>query len=1043
MVQAIHTAIKGRARYYVRELYRSASLQKYLERSLSQQAEIIKVTASSLTGNLLVKFQPDKSSAEIATLIERSVSTYQQLGQESRQAKTNQKAIEIEEQPTENWHLLDLDSVLEKFSTSKSSGLDSDTVSQNLQRYGRNALTTLKLRSDWSIFAEQFESLPVALLGVASVISLVSGGFADAVAIMGVVFTNSVIGYTTESQSEKIINSLQSNEKPSVLVIIDGKQQQIEIEAIVVGDILQIENNSYVAADARLIETNSLSVDESALTGESIAVSKNTETLNGEKIPLGERTNMVYKGTFVTGGKGKAVVVATGKFTEMGKIQGMVNEAEASLTPLQKQLDEVGSQLVLLCSGVCGFTFGLGLLRGYSFLPMLKTAISLAVASVPEGLPTIATTTLALGMRDMRKRNILIRGLNAVEALGSVQTICLDKTGTITRNQMVVAEVHIGIGIIKLSGNFLIQSHSARKPLAYMGETTPFATTERQLLYLGRPQDRTGSETSATQWLPKTALYRFLKDNKEFLPSESKALSKLLQVVVLCNESEVITGEDGKYEVKGSATENALIYMAMAAEMDIPDFKAKHPLIKTYPRTENRNIMTTVHKTEGEQMLVAVKGSPEEVLQICTRVSKNGEVVTITEEDKQANGLQNERMAGKALRVLGVAYAYVDNLDENPPERDLIWLGLTGMADPIREGVANLMEQFHQAGIDTVMITGDQSPTAYAIAKELHLNRNHKLEILDSSDLTQLGSEKLQALCEKVDVFARVSPADKLQIVQALQAKGKIVAMTGDGINDTPALKAANVGIAMGSGKADVVREVADVVIEDDRLETMINAVSRGRTIYSNIRKSVHFLLSTNLSEIIVTTATTALGLGEPLNTMQLLWLNLVSDIFPGLGLAMEPPEPEVLNRPPRDPEQPIIKRSDFERIAVESGVISASALSAYSYGLLKYGAKPQANTILFMSLTLAQVLHTVSCRSETHSIFDREKLPDNPYLDGAVVGSAALQLLPVFIPGLGNLLQLAPLDPFDWLVIASSAGLPLVINETTKGVTSGLSHKN
>ncbi|MBE9212270.1 cation-transporting P-type ATPase [Plectonema cf. radiosum LEGE 06105] len=983
MVQAIHTSIKGRARYYVRELYRSVSLQKYLERSLSQYTEIIGVTASSLTGNLLVKFKPDKSDAEIAVLIEKSIANYQQQKPESRQ-----KALEAEEQPTENWHLLDSNSVLEKFSSSQDSGLDSDTVSQNLERYGRNALVKSKSRSDWSIFADQFQSLPVALLGVASGISLISGGFADAVAITGVILTNSVIGYITESQSEKIINSLQSDEIPSALVIRNGEQQKIEIEAIVVGDILIIENSSYIAADARLIETDNLSIDESALTGESIAVSKNTETLTGENIPLGERTNMVYKGTFVTAGKGKAVVVATGKFTEMGKIQGMVSQAESSQTPLQKQLDEVGSQLVLLCSGVCGFTFALGVLRGYGFLPMLKTAISLAVASVPEGLPTIATTTLALGMHDMRKRHILIRGLNAVEALGSVQTICLDKTGTITQNQMIVAEVHIDIGIITLSDNGFIKDNN--------------------------------------------------NNNIEFNPSESEALSKLLQVVVLCSESEVIPGEDGKYEVKGSATENALIYMAIAAGMDIPAFKAKHPLIKTYPRTENRNIMTTVHKTEGEQILIAVKGSPEEVIKICTRVSKNGEVVSLTQEDKQALELENERMAGKALRVLGVAYAYVDNGNENP-EHDLIWLGLTGMADPIRQGVAQLMEQFHQAGIDTVMITGDQSPTAYAIAKKLNLNRNHKLEILDSSDLAEVGSEKLQALCQQVDVFARVSPADKLQIVQALQGKGKIVAMTGDGINDTPALKAADVGVAMGSGKADVVREVADVVIEDDRLETIINAVSRGRTIYSNIRKSVHFLLSTNLSEIIVTTAATALGLGEPLNTMQLLWLNLVSDIFPGLALAMEAPEPEVLNRPPRNPDQPIIKRSDFERIAVESGVISTSALTAYSYGLLKYGQKPQASTILFMSLTLAQVLHTVSCRSETHSIFDRERLPDNPYVDGAVVGSAALQLLPLFIPGLGNLLQLAPLDPLDWLVIASSAGLPLIINESTKTSSSSL----
>lgn len=484
--------------------------------------------------------------------------------------------------------------------------------------------------------------------------------------------------------------------------------------------------------------------------------------------------------------------------------------------------------------------------------------------------------------------------------------------------------------------------------------------------------------------------------------------------------------------VTGGLVDAVAIATVALTKMDIRELRKQHPLIKTYPRDKDRNIMTTVHKTEGEQLLVAVKGSPEEVLAICTSQLKNNEVVDLTEEDKRAIEQENEKMAGKALRVLGVAYAYVDNLDENP-ESDLIWLGLTGMADPIRKGVAELMEQFHQAGIDTVMITGDQSPTAYAIAKELNLSPNSQLEILDSADLAQVGSDKLEALCKKVNVFARVSPADKLKIVQALQAKGKIVAMTGDGINDTPALKAANVGVAMGSGKADVVIEVADVVIEDDRLETMIDAVSRGRTIYSNIRKSVHFLLSTNLSEIMVTTVTTALGFGEPLNTMQLLWLNLVSDIFPGLALAMEPPEPEVLNRSPRDPQEPIIKRSDFERIALESGVISASALSAYTYGRLKYGQQPQASTLLFMSLTLGQVLHTISCRSQTHSIFDRHKLPDNPYVDGAVVGSAALQLLPIFIPPWGNLLQLAPLDPIDWLVVASSAGLPLVVNETTK----------
>lgn len=977
MIQAIHTNVKGRARYNVKQLYRSKSLQKYLERSLPQQVGIIKVSANSLTGNLLVKFKPDKTPEEIGTLIEKNVISFQEhkseLPQETKQ----------EDQPTENWHLLELDSILDKFSTSPASGLSQETIIQHRNQYGTNTLTKIQSRSDWNILLGQFQSLPVALLGVATGISLVTGALIDAVAIASVVLINSVIGYTTESQSEKIINSLQSDDKPLALVIRDGNRQEIESENLVLGDILIIDTNTYIPADARLIESDNLSIDESALTGESVAVSKKVQTLQEEEIPLGERSNMVYQGTFVTGGSGKAVVIATGKYTEMGKIQGMVSEAEVLETPLQKQLDEVGSQLVFLCCGVCGLTFGLGLLRGYGLLPMLKTAISLAVASVPEGLPTIATTTLALGMRDMRKRHILIRSLNAVEALGSIQTICLDKTGTITQNQMVVAQVHTSIGILKLKD------------------------------------------------------HRFLQEDTEINPNELKELSKLLLVVVLCSKSEVSKDEEGEYKVKGSATENALIYLAMAGGMDILEMRDKHPLIETYPRCENRNIMTTVHQSEDNQKMVAVKGSPEEVLEICKLKIEKGEIVSLTEEDKEALELENERMAGKALRVLGVAYRYVDNTSENP-EQDLIWLGLTGMADPIREGVSELMAGFHQAGIDTVMITGDQSPTAYAIAKELNLNRDHQLEILDSADLAQVGSEKLQALCEKVDVFARISPADKLAIVQALQGKDKIVAMTGDGINDTPALKAANVGVAMGSGKADIVKEVADVVIEDDQLETMINAVSQGRTIYSNIRKSVHFLLSTNFSEIMVTTVATALGMGEPLNTMQLLWLNLVSDIFPGLALAMEPPEPDVLKRPPRAQDQAIIQQSDIERIALESGVISVSALTAYSYGVLKYGQKPQASTILFMSLTLAQVLHTISCRSETHSMFDKDKLPANPYVDGAVIGSIGLQLLPMFIPGLDSLLQLAPLDLVDWIVIINSAGIPLVVNETTKKTKQG-----
>jgi Ca2+-transporting ATPase len=427
-----------------------------------------------------------------------------------------------------------------------------------------------------------------------------------------------------------------------------------------------------------------------------------------------------------------------------------------------------------------------------------------------------------------------------------------------------------------------------------------------------------------------------------------------------------------------------------------------------------------------------VKGSPEEVLERCTSWMWGGEIHPLEDDQRRRFDLDNEQMAGQALRVLGVAFKEVAD-DQEDPESELIWLGLTGMADPIREGVQKFIEGFHRAGINTVMITGDQSPTAYAIAKDLKLSRHKQTEILDSSDLSGLDPEKRQALFDKVDVFARVSPGSKLEIVQALQAAGKVVAMTGDGINDMPALKAADVGVAMGSGSSNVVQDVADMIIEDDNLETLINAVSRGRTTYGNIRKSVHFLLSTNMGEIIVTTIATALGLGEPLNTMELLWLNLVTDIFPGLALAMEPPEPSVLDQPPRDPDEPILRQSDFSRIALESGTISLCALAAYSYSLLRYGQGRKASTTLFMSLTIGQILHTWSCRSETNSIFNREQLPRNPYVEGATLATLGLQILPIAIPPLRNLLQLAILDPVDWGVVVSTAMLALVINESTK----------
>ncbi|MDV2994525.1 MAG: Calcium-transporting ATPase 1 [Chroococcidiopsis sp. SAG 2025] len=987
MLQAIHTTIKGRARFKINELYRSEALKLHLERSLATRSEILSVSANILTSNILVNFDSSIDAIEVKSLIEEIVTEYnhknrgiQQTNIALSRERSPQPTTSTQKQTTQDWHLMAVDSVLEALQTSPLTGLSDDSVAEKLQKYGLNALPESAIRSDLKILLDQFKSLPVGLLGVAAGISFFTGGFVDALVIIGVIGLNAAIGYATESQSEKIVHSLKSCEPASTWSIRNGSQIEIPTEKVVLGDILLLKPGIYVAADARLLEADNLSVDESALTGESLPITKTTASLTGEDIPLGDRFNMVYKGTVVTGGRGLAAVVATGGFTQMGKIQQQVDAATATETPLARQLDEVGTQLVLLSLGICGFVFGIGVLRGYGLLQMLKSSISLAVAAVPEGLPTIATTTLALGIQDMRQHNVLVRSLNAVEALGSVQTICLDKTGTITENTMSVVEIH---------------------------------TDNRQIQVNG---------------------CQFIAGSENINPYTCDELLKLIHVTVLCNESQV-SQQGSEYIVTGSATENALIYLAIAAGVDAIALKQKYRLLQTQARSENRNYMSTIHAVDAADRLVAVKGSPTEVVQICQWWRKNGQLVPLTEADRQAIEIENDRMAGKALRVLGVAYA---SAIENGDRQELTWLGLVGMADPIRAGAKELMRDFHQAGIDTVMITGDQSPTAYAIAKELQLSKDEQLEILDSTHLDRLTPEALTALVDKVDVFARISPSNKLQIVQALQAAGKVVAMTGDGINDAPALKAAEVGVAMGKGGTDVAREVADIILEDDNLETMIVAVSRGRTIYNNIRKSVHFLLSTNLSEILVMTTATTVGLGEPLNAIQLLWLNLVTDIFPGLALALEPPEPNVLSQPPRSPQEPIIKNSDLSRIAFESATISLCTLGAYSYGIFRYGVGQQASTIAFMSLTSAQLLHTISCRSETHSIFSQTKLPNNRYLNMALVGSFALQVLALSLPPLRSILKITPLDLLDGAVIGASALLPLLANESTKNTKQG-----
>ena len=981
LVSLVHAEARGRIRVHVQGLHRCEGMKVALETQLRGLTAVSAVSANPLTGNVLVRFDPKKDQAEVLGTLERLVRLHlkdrpRPAAQPAQPKPSPQPAGSFTPPPAQHWHTLDKAETLRRLETSED-GLSEADARRRLLLYGPNRLAESRPRSGLRIFLQQFASAPVAMLGVSAAISVATGGIADAVVIVGVVLINAAIGYVTESTAERTIHALGRMRPSCARVVRDGRPLEIPVEEVVAGDLLMLTPGSYIAADARLISSSRLTVDESALTGESLPVGKQADFVGPDDAPLADRKNMLHRGTIATGGSGRAVAVATGQQTEIGLIQSLVGEVRPPQTPLQRQLDHMGTQLALLSGGVCALVFGVGLLRGYGWLQMLTSSISLAVAAVPEGLPAVATTTLALGIREMQRERVLIRKLPAVESLGSVQVICLDKTGTLTLNRMKVVRILTATQRVSVADN------------------------------------------------------RFEVDGGAIDPLAQEELRSLLRMVCLCSEVK-LNGPALHPELEGSPTESVLIETALNAGEDVGALRARHPLLRTVHRAEDRPYMMTVHEAGDGRCLFAVKGSPAHVLRLCRWRQCDGRLEDLDERLRGTIIERNDRLAGEALRVLGVACGYAETRDAPAPP--LIWLGLIGMEDAIRPGTAALMAEFHDAGVKTVMITGDQSATAYSVGRRLGLSGDQPLEIIDSSSLDKLDPEILKGVTRNTSVFARVSPAHKLRIVQALQEAGHVVAMTGDGINDGPALRAADIGVAMGERGTDVARSVSDVVLEDDDLRTMVAAIRRGRTIYSNIRKSLRFLLSTNLSEIEVVLVTTALGLGEALNPIQLLWLNLMTDIFPALALALEPAESDLLKQAPRDPKEPIIRRKDVLRLLKESFLITAGTLGVYGYSLARYGAGLQTSTNTFMSLTLAQFFHAIACRSEETTIFRRDR-PSNPYLASAIAASFALQGLAAVAPPLRRLLRLSPLALADLAVIAAGAGLPFLLNETTKRI--------
>lgn len=997
LIRPVHACVPGRVRWHVQGLRGDATLKAALESTLPELPGIHGASASTETGNLLTYFDPAIPDERIRGAI-------------AAVARGDATISPRDAHGAPNWHARPAHAVAAALGTSGTEGLTAAAAHQRLAEYGANALPAPSSRSDLSVFLGQFQTLPVGLLIAAGAFSVATGGLVEAAAILAVVGFNGALGTILESRSERTIRSLGTGQTEPAHVVRDGVPAEVAPESVVPGDLIQLRPGTVVPADARVVSARDLRIGEAMLTGESLPVAKRAGPVS-RTASLADRASMVFRGTAVTSGSGTALVVATGMRTEMGRIQRLVGDASAPQTPMQRQLDQLGRQLVWVSLAACGAVMGVGALRGFAMFQVVRSGISLAVAAIPEGLPMVATTTLALGIEDMRKRGVLVRRLDAVESLASIGVVCFDKTGTLTLNQMRVVEVASG----------------GRRFCT--GPDGALLDADGQLMKVG--VDVAGAD-----------------------PGADDPLAWLLRVAVLCSDAGLTGRDGGRIEPTGSATEGALMRLALDAGLDVERLREAHPLLAVRRRSEGYRYMATAHRDrhppslpDGGAVLIAVKGSPAEVLDLCAWELRDGARRPLTAERREAILRVNAAMATGGLRVLGFAFGSVpeeaglnDGDDANGgavPVAGLTWIGLAGLADPVRPGMAALMERLHGAGLRTVIMTGDQVATARAVAKQLGLaERGGPIEVFDTAGIERLSAAELAAAVRRAHVFARVSPAEKLHIVRALQAVGERVAMTGDGINDSPALKAADVGVAMGGvASSEAARDVADVVLQTDDLATLAVAVERGRTTYVNVRKSIRYMLATNLSEIVVVLGATLAGFGEPLTAMQLLWINLVGDVLPGLGLAFEPPEPGLMQQPPNAAEGEIIGRRDLGRLGTQGAMIAAGSLAALGWGSLRHGAGPQARTMAFGSLVTAQLLHALTSRSDQHGLVTggAAALPPNRPLKGLLLASAGLQAIGLLAPGVRNVLGVATLGSLDLAVTAAAGVLPYVANEALK----------
>ncbi len=865
---------------------------------------------------------------------------------------------------------LQVNDVEKTFETDCRTGLSKESAQQRFLLDGANEFEKKKQKSLLSKFLEQFKSFMIFVLLIAAIISGVVGymsgeGFTDAIIILVIVILNACIGTAQEVKAEKSIEALEKMSAPYSKVLREGQVETIPSREIVKGDVVVIETGDLIPADIRLTEAINLKIEEAALTGESVPETKHSEVIEGE-VPLGDRENMAFSSTLVSYGRGKGIVIATGMSTEVGKIAGMIQSVPETKTPMQVRIDQLGKFLGIAALAICLVIFLVGIIEGRKVLEMFMTAVSLAAAAIPEGLPAVSTIVLAVGVQRLAKRHAIVRHLPSVETLGSTNVICSDKTGTLTQNKMTIVNLY----------------------------------TDHQL-----------SKVSESLNTDQT---------------------RLLTSSILANDAK-LSRENGRWKTTGDPTETAFLETGLRFGLNKSDMEGQQERIAEVPFDSERKMMTTVNR-DGGKIYVHTKGGVDELLACCNYIQLNGKVQELSEHEKDKIREANVHMAEKALRVLGVAYKEVSVVpSEVTPktlEHDLIFAGMVGMIDPPREEVKDAVVKCREAGIKPVMITGDHLITAVAIAESLDIKEKDEIA-MTGSELEKMKDADLLQHIDDTSVYARVSPEHKVRIVKAFQEKGAIVAMTGDGVNDAPALKLADIGLAMGITGTDVSKEAADVVLADDNFTTIVAAVEEGRRIYDNILKAIQFMLSTNIGEIIVIFVAIVANWPTPLLPIQILWINLVTDSLPALALSVDPADPDVMRRKPVDSKGGIMSKMFLTRILLQGAMIGGLSLAAFLIGLQTSVAVGQ--TMTFAVLAFAQITHVLNVRSSLHSAF--RNMFKNKLLLGALAIVLFLMIIVLEVPQLHDIFHLAPLTQMQWIWVVVLSIAPLPIVELIKGV--------